>query len=213
MIDNYVKVLFIALCFIIALCSYWFCYSRRDWVYLATAMGLTLVSDYFLVLTNNHSIGVFVFCFVHITYILRVSDNLERSTAKIAAVVFVGGFVFAVFSFVPMLPHIDPLIIFTMIYTALFIQDITAHIKYYKSKEAGVLPMTNRRIMLAGIILFALCDIHVLMFNLPHYLPVSPAIGAWGRMWIWVFYTPAQLLLSVSGVRWKPALSYGGYDQ
>ena len=95
MIDNYIKVLFIALCFIIALCSYWFCHSKRDWSYLSAAMGLTLVSDYFLVLTNHHSAGVFVFCFVHILYILRVSDNREESIITIGATIFCGGLVFA----------------------------------------------------------------------------------------------------------------------
>jgi len=200
MIDNYIKVLFIALCFIIALCSYWFCHSKRDWAYLTGAMGLTLVSDYFLVLTNNHSTGVFVFCFVHILYILRVSDNREKSAAQIATTIFIGAVVFAAFVFVPMLPFLHPIIVLTLVYTALFIQDIIAHIKYYKSKKEEALPIVNRRIMLAGLILFALCDIHVLMFNLPHYLPVSPAIGMWGRMWIWVFYAPSQLLLSISAV-------------
>ena len=203
MVDNYIKVLFIALCFIIALCSFWLCHSRRDWAYLAAAMGLTLVSDYFLVLTNNHTAGVFVFCFVHIIYILRVSEDREKSIAQIAAVIFVGMFVFALFIFVPMLPYVHPIIVLTMVYTVLFIRDIIAHIRYYQCKRTEALPVINRRIMLAGLLLFALCDIHVLMFNLPHYFPVSPAIGMWGRMWIWVFYAPSQLLLSMSAVRWR----------
>ena len=203
MIDNYIKVLFIALCFVVALCSYWFCHSKRDWAYLAAAMGFTLVSDYFLLLTNKYSTGVFVFCFVHVMYILRVSDNREKSAVGIAATIFFGGLLFAIFTFVHVLPPLNPLIVIAMVYTALFIQDIIAHIRYYKRNGEDALPIVNRRIMLAGIILFALCDIHVLMFNLPNYLLVPPAIGIWGRMWIWVFYTPAQLLLSISGVRWN----------
>ena len=164
---------------------------------MAVAMGFTVVSDYFLVLANNHITGVFTFCFVHIVYILRVSENRQKSKAYIAATVCGGGLLLAV------LPQPRLLIILAMVYAALFIQNLFAHIIYCRSRNGDALPMINRRIMLAGLILFALCDIHVLMFNLHYFLPVPPEIGLWGRAWIWVFYMPSQLLLGVSSVRWS----------
>ena len=205
MIDNYVKFFFIALCFSIALCSYWFCRSKKDWAYLAAAMGFTMVSDYFLVLAHNYRAGVFVFCFVHIAYILRVSgwaatgNHLEKSLSKIGAIICGGGLIFVVFAFVPALPWVDPLIVLAIVYASLFAQNFADHIRYYR--QGG----PNRKIMLTGLILFILCDIHVMLFNLPNFLPVPPEIGLWGWRWIWVFYAPSQLLLSVSAVRWGEA--------
>ena len=167
-------------------------------------MGFTLVSDYFLVLIHNNLVGVFTFCFVHITYIFRVSNDRRQSLEWVLAPFLAGGFFYFV------LGASVPLIgILAVIYGTLFGVNIAEHIKYYRSAKADALPMTNRRIMLAGLILFALCDIHVLMFNLPHYLPQVPqAVGEWGRMWIWVFYAPSQLLLAVSAARWDSRYSY-----
>ena len=201
MIDNYIKFSIIALCFIVAIGSYRFCYSKRDWAFLAAAMGFTLASDYFLVLVHNYRAGVFVFCFVHMIYILRVSDNWEKSLMKIGATILGGWLAFVIFAFIPALPILDTLIVFAVVYAALFIQNIVAHIKLYQ-RDSGF-PMVNRRLMLAGMILFALCDIHVLMFNLPRFIPISPAIAAWGYAWMWVFYAPSQLLLSISAVKWE----------
>lgn len=168
---------------------------------MTAAMGFTLASDYFLVLLHSHRSGVFVFCFVHIFYILRVSDNWEKSMAKIAATIFGGLLIFAVFIFVPVLPLPDPLIVFAIVYAALFIQNIIAHIQYHR--RGGAKLLTNRRLMLAGIILFALCDIHVLLLNLPQYLPLPHSIAVWGGIWIWVFYAPSQFLLGISAVNWE----------
>ena len=172
--------------------SFRLCHSRKDWAFLTAAMGFTLVSDFFLVITHDYRFGVFTFCFAHMAYILRVSDDKVMSLMRIGAAMIGGGLVFIVV-------RPDPLIVFAVVYAALFVQNFFGHIKYYRN---GILPIVNRRLMLAGIILFALCDIHVLMLNLPHFLPVPPEIGLWGGMWIWMFYAPSQILLSISAVRW-----------
>lgn len=197
MIDNYMKFLFVVLCFIIALGSYWFRHSKRDWGYLNIAMGFTVVSDYLLLIAHNNLAGVFTFCFVHIAYILRVTRNKERSLSLIAASICGGAISLSLFTFVPALHRIDPLIVVGLVYASLFIQNLVAHIQYFRNDGS------NRWIMLLGLILFALCDIHVLMFNLHQFIIVPPEIGIWGRMWIWVFYAPSQVLLSISAVRWK----------
>ena len=207
-VDNYIKFTIIAICFLVTLASYRFCFSKKDWVLLAPAMGFTLLSDYFLLIAHNYRIGVFVFCFVHIFYILRVNGGYigehsrEKSIINIGSVLISGGLIYVLFTFIPLLPRIDPLIIFVVMYTALFVMNFVAHVKYYYSDEPDALPMINRRLMLAGLLLFVLCDIHVFMFNLPNFLPVPPEIGLWGGSWIWMFYAPSQVLLSISAVRW-----------
>ena len=197
MTDVYVKFSYIVLCFIIALFSYWFCRSRKDWAFLAVAMGFTMMSDFFLLIVGNYTIGVFTFCLVHIAYIMRVSTLRQKRLEQILSIISGGGLAFFAFLFIPILPPVDPLLIIAFVYACLFVLNFICHIGYFREKGPG------RKIMLAGLILFALCDIHVLMFNLHRFVSVPPEIALWGRMWIWVFYAPSQLLLAISGVKWK----------
>ena len=153
-------------------------------------MGLTLIADYFLVLTHNHRAGVFVFCFAHMVYILRVSIDRKEAMMKIVGTCVKGSIVFILALFL----NLDILIVLAVVYAGLFIKNLTTHFKHCRF---------NRRLILAGLVLFALCDIHVLMLNLPHYIPAVPqAVAEWGGFWIWVFYAPAQFLLSLSAVDW-----------
>ena len=183
---------FIVLCFIIALVSYFFCHSKKDWRYLATAMGFTAVSDYYLVLVNIHRIGLFTFCFVHMIYILRVSENKKKSIQRILITVLAGVLLYVLFFDIVLIP-------IAIVYAALFVQNLAAHIKYYRNGEA--LPGINRGIMLIGLILFALCDINVLMFNLPRFIEFPQELANLGHRLIWFFYGPSQLLLGVSAWR------------
>ena len=198
MIDNYVKFSFIFLCFLIALGSYWFCRSKRDWAYLAAAMGFTVVSDFLLLIVGNYPAGVFTFCFVHVMYILRVRGGWGVVRNWVAVPIMAGVLFFLFFLIFLILRRALPiLIILGAVYALLFSANLIFHLKYYK--RGG----PNRRIMLSGLILFVLCDIHVLLFNLHDFIAVPAWVGDWGRMWIWVFYAPSQLLLGVSAVRWK----------
>ena len=202
MAHNYIKFSFIALCFLIALYSYRFCVSKKDWTYLSVAMGFTLISDFFLVLAGNYRAGVFFFCFAHMAYILRVNTN--RSVIRIGAAVLAGVMIGGLLYFI--LPVHDFLVILAAVYASLFLQNLSAHVRYCRSGGPDVLPLANRWLMLSGLILFALCDVHVMLFSLPDFLPVPEEIGHWGLMWIWIFYTPSQLLLSISAIRWYTSL-------
>jgi len=194
MTENYIKFAYICLCFLIALGSYWFCRSKKDWAWLSVAMGFTLISDYFLVIARNYPFGVFTFCFVHMLYIYRVTpDSKKTRLFGFAVAVLINVLVFLV-----TLRYVPALIAYSAIYATLFSINLIVHIKYYRNGGP------NRHIMLLGLILFALCDIHVLMFNLPQFVPaISPEIGVWGLRWIWFFYAPSQMLLSLSAVKWR----------
>ena len=205
--DSIVKFSFVALCLTIALCSRGFCHSKKDWGFLVSAMGFTLMSDFFLVLLHNYRMGVFLFCFVHVFYIFRVrgsSDKIKKRLAKINGAIFIMAMVvFAIFAFAPFLPQFDPLVVLAVVYASFFVQNLIVHVKYYRSNDPEALPMLNRRLMLAGLILFALCDINVLLFNLPNHVPFPQAVADLGLSLIWVFYAPSQLLLSVSAVNFR----------
>ena len=183
------KFIIIVICFIIALASYFFCYSKKDWRYLAVAMGFTLLSDYFLVVTNNHRVGVFTFCFVHIAYIMRVSANKTKSIIYVLATI-AGGMLLTFFVD-------DILIVLAAVYAALFVQNLLTN--FYQIHHP------NRRLILIGLILFALCDINVLMFNLPNFINFPQSMASVAHSLIWFFYAPAQVLLAFSAVNFRKA--------
>jgi len=189
---NTIKFSIIVVCFFVAAGSYFFCNSKKDWAYLMAAMGFTLLADYFLVIAFNYRVGVFIFCFAHIAYILRVSDNKKKSLQWIISPFVFGWLYYYLFG-----TWMSQLQTLAFIYAILFAVNLGTHIKRYRY-------INNRRLILTGLILFVLCDIHVLMFNLPHHLPMIPtAVSDWGRTWIWVFYAPSQILLCLSAVKWK----------
>ena len=147
---------------------------------MVAAMGLTLISDYFLILENKHVAGVFVFCLVHLVYISRVKDlGIKVMVYSVAALVL--------FMITANLPAL------VLVYAGLFIKNIEVNFKHR---------YFNRKLIIAGLILFALCDINVLMYNLPRYIQSVPEnVAGWGYTLIWFFYVPSQFLLCISSVR------------
>jgi len=183
------KFAFIVVCFAIAVASYFFCVKRRDWAWLMFGLLFTVGADYFLVIHDNHLPGVAVFCFAHACYIFRALENTKRG--KRIALVAVPILVMVVlFAFANGL-----LLVLAGTYAALFLTSIAVNIKFCK---------INRPIVLTGLILFALCDVNVALFNMPHQLGAN-FVFPWAFYLIWVFYLPSQLLLAVSAVRFSCA--------
>jgi len=176
------KFAFIVACFAIAAFSYFFCVSRRDWAWLTLGLLFTVGADYFLVIHDSHLPGVAVFCFAHVCYIFRALGDTGRGK-RIAWVVVPVLAVVVLFAFVN-----GALLVLAGTYAALFLTNIAVNMKFCK---------INRPIVLTGLILFALCDVNVVLFNLPHYLGTA-ATFPWAFWLIWVFYLPSQLLLAAS---------------
>jgi len=156
-------------------------------------MGFTLLSDYFLLIANNYRVGVFTFCFVHITYIIRISKNRFKSIVYILAT-FTGGLLLVLFVD-------DILVALAAVYAALFVQNLITNF----CQNHPRLPLANRRLMLTGLVLFALCDINVLLFNLPNFIYFPQSIAGISHSLIWWFYAPAQILLAFSAFNFRKA--------
>ena len=199
-----IKFAFVAACFAVALVSYFFCRSKRDWFLLTLGLAFTLVADYFLILHGLHFIGVAVFCFAHVAYILRAVSSSPGGWRRLfpgltVVVVALAYFVMVlyalswlnwihsssrVFNIIFSVEFVAPL------YAALFITNIYVSARYIRH---------NRVLIIAGLLLFAACDICVLLFNLPFYFGAPEGLRR--VFWlIWVFYLPSQALLAVSAV-------------
>jgi len=186
------KFAFIVVCFAIAMVSYFFCVKRRDWAWLTLGLLFTVGADYFLVIHDNHLPGVAVFCLAHVCYIFRALENTARGKAIALAAVPVL-VVVVLFAFVNGL-----LLVLAGTYAALFLTNIAVNIKFCK---------INRPIVLTGLILFALCDINVALFNLPSQLGTG-FVFPWAFQLIWVFYLPSQLLLAVSAFNFSQGRNF-----
>lgn len=179
----------ICLCFLTALSSYRFCFNKRNWLFLFTGMCFTVISDFFLVLLQNQQIGFVTFCFVHIAYNLRVTLNIKRS------LVFILG---TLILCVPLTFIIGSLSASMAAYAFLFIQNIIVNIHSFKKNTT--IPKINRILILLGIILFFLCDINVLIDIFRDNVPER--VWEIAHFMIWIFYAPAQVLLSISAFKY-----------
>ena len=176
-----VKFAFIGGCLLVALLSGARRWNTRDWLWLVAALSFTLLSDYFLILRHEHLFGVAAFCFVHICYIFRAVKFKKNFLAPIFIFVIIWASALAFGS----------VIVLAGLYAALFAVNI-----YVNFKETRR-PKLNHRLVTAGLVLFALCDICVMLVNLPRYANVTQDFSAAFPL-IWVFYLPSQALLAVS---------------
>ena len=187
------KFVFVVICLAFAGMSYFFCKQKKDWAWLVAGLIFTVGADYFLVLHDRHLPGVAVFCFAHVCYIFRALENFPRwRRYAFVCLPFLAAAIFIAFI-------TGQLFVLSGIYAGLFGINITVNVRHFK-QEKTVLPRFNKTLFLAGLILFALCDVNVLLFNLPRQLGV-PVIFPWAFRLIWVFYLPAQVLIALSAVK------------
>jgi len=161
-------------------------------------MAFTVAADYFLILRNENLVGVAVFCFAHFFYICRARAQVKPLHAG-----WVAGML-ALAGAVVYLVARGNLYGLASLYAILFFINLFSHILLRQH-------INNARMVIIGLVFFVLCDINVLLFNIPRYVGVFPSLA---RVYpfIWIFYLPAQLLLALSAVRWrvlKRSDSYG----
>ncbi len=183
-LKEYLKFGWIVFCFLLAVLTRLRCAEKRDWAFLTAGLGFTVMADYFLILYNRQTVGIFVFAFAHAAYILRTGSVsriwLLSAPAVIAAGIFGGNLLLAV----------------TAAYTLLFFINIAAHVLFFK--RSARLPRVNRALALAGVLLFAACDVNVVLYNLHYYVPAALPIRRAAYVLLWIFYLPSQFLLAVS---------------
>lgn len=180
----------IAICILIAALSRKDAISQRDWGFLILALIFTLGADFFLLVVHSYPIGVTVFWAAHVFYALRFGKKdiwkffpLALPLPIIALIAF-GDFLIAAVS----------------VYAVLFIISYTSMILAVKNKKY---PQPNSVLIVAGMTLFVICDIFVLIFNLGMMGIVNFSIAEFAVDAIWLFYAPAQLCLAFSAMKFE----------
>jgi len=176
---NYVKLGFIVVCFLIAL------YYKKPYAAL-----FTVVADYFLVIHVMNETGVTIFVAAHLCYIIRFSGNRKLLLFCLLFAIPAFAAAWAVgrqFGYY--------LVFISAMYAQCFLLSVFCALNGFFCKR---FPRPNGVLIVVGMMLFILCDICVLIFNV--------VVGDASRIafnLIWVFYAPSQLLLALSARRFQ----------
>lgn len=158
----------IVLCFIRAL------YKRNKIV--ALAFGLTLISDFFLLLLDRYyTAGVCFFVLVQMTYLYYLYRERCRPYLVPRVVLFVVGMILLLVN-----RQTDPLNIVTLFYFVNLLGNTLSSFSNPKLK-----------MMSLGFVLFICCDVCVGLHNLLPYGRLYEVVS----FCMWLFYLPSQILI------------------
>ncbi len=183
-VSSILKYAGILLCPVIAALLHRNAWNRQDSVYLFGALVFTCAADLFLLLLNKPVYGMVLFCMAHLLYIRRYRAAWFTPAATITVSTI--AVCLAVSSFTKAFPLRNAL---AMLYGVLLLS-------VFILAGTSMLPKINRRIVVTGMALFLLCDIHVAVFNL---VGVGHPYYPFASFLMWFFYLPSQALLAVSG--------------
>jgi len=176
----YVQFGFIALCFLIA------AYYKKPWAAL-----FTMLADFFLVIKQSNEIGVTIFIAAHACYIIRFGGSRKLLPFCFFCIFPAGLLMWVGSNFIDLPPRISPYLIFvSVVYKQFFIMSLYTAISGYLKNR---FQKPNGRLIVAGMLLFAACDVCVLIYNVS-----SGNLSQTAFKFIWVFYAPSQLLLALS---------------
>ncbi|MGI6169252.1 MAG: lysoplasmalogenase family protein [Christensenellales bacterium] len=167
----------ICICFLMACARLFVTGFSRDGQLVALALGLTLAADTFLLWTEVFVWGVVVFCGVQAVYARRFGAHWGFAALGIT--------LFAALALLGTLPLLFAVV---AVYACLFVGNMVAVF----CSEQCLSPRMVRRSRV-GMVLFFLCDINVMLYNLlPPQETYLPGIL------MWLFYLPGQYFLSTS---------------
>ncbi|MFL0267158.1 lysoplasmalogenase family protein [Candidatus Clostridium radicumherbarum] len=191
------KFITILLCFIITLLIGKDSYNKRDRFLVQLARFFTVIADYFLLIKEDFKLGIICFCIVQITYIIRHSLMEKKVYKNLFFLIFfllISIFTLAVIN----INNFDrKLLALGLIYAVFLLTSVYCGVSTLKR---GKFPKEGALLISIGIILFLFCDINVGLFNIVGYIGLAKYEKLTG-FFIWFFYFPSQLLLSLSGFK------------
>lgn len=162
------------------------------WAFTVLALVLTLAADLFLLFTHHHAPGVAIFCCAQLVWLRRVTPS-RRAAAVPQPRLFLpaAGCTAIVFGLCALfLLGAQNALLYTLsAWYAVLILTVTA------CTFCSHLPQPGKRLAQAGMVLFLLCDICVVVFNLA---PAGSLLYRMAAPLMWLFYLPAQALLALS---------------
>ena len=171
---SYLRFLAVAACFLIGV-------SRRRGAFLALGLAFTVVADFCLLIADIRLAGVAIFCAVHVLYIFR---SARPPVLAIALILTSAALAFGISK-----TGIDDVLSqVSLFYAVLFVFDIACAVLVPRGDSR-----INKAFLVSGLILFALCDVNVLLYYLRLEGFYETAIKL-----VWIFYLPSQLFIAYS---------------
>lgn len=188
-ISNCLKYSSILCCAFLSVLRFFLAKRSRFHAYLAIALCFTAVSDYFLLFSSNYIPGLVSFCVVQTAYLgLITYSSLQKPvrfhlTVRIITALILGVALFLLTK--ESLAFLLPLSLYAVSFIANIVLSCKAHLRQLS----------------IGLILFALCDINVFLFNLSDYIFLPDAFitffNSCSGILMWLFYLPAQVILTL----------------
>lgn len=196
-LSNVLKYSSILCCAAAALLRCLLCRARNGSGFLAAALLFTAVSDYFLLFSDCYTPGLYTFCLVQTAYLFLLRLYLWQTGFFVLRQLIIRFFAGALL--LPLLSRLTEESLLFLIPLAFYAVSFAANI---------VLSSRACTRLFFGLLLFALCDINVLLFHLSDYL-VLPAVLTdffHSRSWfcMWLFYLPSQVLLTLCPLPRRP---------
>ena len=160
-------------------------------IMIASALVFTVTADWFIVFGNENLIGIFSFCAVQTIYIF-VIESKKAFTAILVRIIICASAVLALHTYFPD----DMLLIGAALFYGISFIGNVIH-QSIKTHRTG-----TGRLFLAGLILFVLCDINVLFYNLGGFVNIGlsyyDVLQSISLVLMWAFYLPSQVLIVLS---------------
>lgn len=191
------KYLGILLCFTITIMIGTKGHDTIDTRLLQSAFLFTVCADYCLLISNKFIVGVSIFCIVQIIYIFRFTRHLiSRSKIFISILIIYILLCLIVFTFHKAYNFDLKLSLLCLLYGCLITTSLITAIRTFKAK---FFPLYASVMISTGMVLFFMCDVNVLLFNILEQSG-SYFAGVCGFL-IWLFYLPGQVMLALSGYK------------
>lgn len=198
-LNDILKYLSILLCFILSLSIGNDKISTHDRRFLQLGLFFTSIADLCLVILDRPTPGIILFCIVQMCYIIRFNLSNNRyylgNLLMLLILLIILKLIVKSIGF-----NIRPIFIIALFYaTCIFTSTFTAmiSIKNYQ--------FPNNLFIIAGMLLFVLCDTNVALYNVSleiYTYNLKGITNICGSL-IWFFYLPSQLFLSFSGFKYK----------
>jgi hypothetical protein len=183
--SSFIKYTSVILCLL-----FYFITNFRNKSFILAALFFAVFADYFLLFTDLYIIGTASFLLVQCFYFVHAGGL--KPFLKLMPVILCAGIIFYIITK-------QLLITILIIYILLSITNITRYSILIKKNR------TNREniLILCGIILLLLCDIHVGLHNASSYITINnTALNSYihlsGNL-IWIFYLPSQISIAFTG--------------
>ena len=197
------KYIAILLCFLLSLMTMRHAISAADTFLLQFGLFMTTLADLCLLLLENYTLGIAIFCLVQITYCIRYAPSKAYSTV----ISFLITFEIIVILYIILGILIKDLDLLFAVAFAYSICLTTSVIRAFKSYKANLYPNPNKNMIVLGMILFLLCDINVGLTSIIKltdlHSPLLDKAYNISLFLIWFFYLPSQVLLAMSGYDFK----------